>query len=263
MADRRGAVTAVVLAAALLSGWWAVRAAEPPVERLRAEVVRTLPHDRDAFTQGLVVADGALYESLGRYGESRVRRIDLATGDVRTEAWLASTLFGEGLTRVGGRLIQLTWREGRALLWTLPELRAAGERAYQGEGWGLAFDGRRLVMSDGSDRLTFRDPDTFAPLGSVTVTLEGRPVTALNALEWANGAVWANVWGREEVLRIDPAGGRVTAVADASHLLSEEDRAGVDVLNGIAYDPSSGHFWLTGKLWPLLYEVRLVPASSP
>ncbi len=252
----------MVLMLALLGGWRWGATAEPAPERLRVRVLRTLPHDRDAFTQGLVIVDGMLYESVGRYGESRVRRIDLATGDVRTEAWLESGLFGEGLARVGDRLVQLTWREGRALMWTLPDLRPAGERLFQGEGWGLTFDGQHLVMSDGSDRLTFREPATLAPLRTVAVTLAGRPVSALNALEWAEGAVWANVWGREEIYRIDPATGRVSAVADASGLLPEAERDKVDVLNGIAFDPTTRRFWLTGKLWPSLFEVELVASAT-
>lgn len=259
---RRWAWAVGAAAAVLVGGWPARGGAGDAVGRLRVEVVRTLPHDRDAFTQGLVVADGVLYESVGQYGQSRVRRIDLASGAVRTEAWLPGDLFGEGLTRVGDRLVQLTWREGRALLWSLPDLRPVGQLTYQGEGWGLAWDGERLVMSDGSDRLTFRDPATLAPLGHVTVTLEGRPVAGLNALEWAEGAVWANVWGRDEVIRIDPESGRVTAVVDASGLLPTSELEGVDVLNGIAFDSRTGRFWLTGKLWPRLFEVVFVPQDG-
>ncbi len=255
----------MVLVTLGLVGLWRVASAagsRPPVEHLRVKVLRVLPHDRDAFTQGLAVVGGALYESTGQRGESRVRRIDLATGDVRTEAWLPGDLFGEGIAPVGDQLIQLTWQEQRALIWSLPDLRKLGELSYQGEGWGLTYDGARLVMSDGSDILTLRDPKTFAPLGRIAVTLDGEPQRSLNELEWAGGAVWANVWGSERILRIDLATGRVTGVVDASGLLTTAEREGVDVLNGIAWNPASGHFLITGKLWPKLFEVEFVPARS-
>jgi len=262
---RRLWLTAVAAVTVLgLGGLWRMAvAADPPsaVERLRVKVLRVLPHDRDAFTQGLVVVDGWLYESTGQHGDSRVRRIDLSTGDVRTEAWLPSDLFGEGIAPVGDRLVQLTWREQRALLWSLPDLHSQGELGYQGEGWGLTSDGDRLIMSDGSDVLTLRDPETFAPVGRVPVTLRGAPQQSLNELEWARGAVWANVWGSDSILRIDLASGKVTGVVDAAGLLDPADREGADVLNGIAWNPANGHFLITGKLWPKLFEVEFVPAD--
>ncbi len=244
----------------LVGLWHAGSAAgsRPPVERLRVKVLRVLPHDRDAFTQGLVVVGGALYESTGQHGDSRVRRVDLDTGDVRTEAWLPNDLFGEGIAPVGDRLIQLTWREQRALIWSLPDLRMLGELSYQGEGWGLTSDGDRLIMSDGSDVLTLRDPKTFAPVGRIPVTLDGEPQESLNELEWAEGAVWANVWRSDRIVRIDLSSGMVTGVVDASGLLTAAEREGVDVLNGIAWNPANGHFLITGKLWPKLFEVEFV-----
>lgn len=179
---------------------------------------------------------------------------------MRREVRLPGDLFGEGITVTGDRIWQLTWQEGVALerdRETLAELRRV---EYSGEGWGLCFDGTRLVMSDGSDRLTFRDPATFAPTGSVEVRAEGSPVEELNELECVDGQVWANVWRSDQIVRIDPASGQVTAVVDASGLLSPQQRAGTDVLNGIAAVPGTDEFLLTGKLWPAVFRVRFVPA---
>ncbi|MEU6268994.1 glutaminyl-peptide cyclotransferase [Saccharopolyspora shandongensis] len=227
---------------------------------LRAEVISVLPHDRSSFTQGLELAAGTLYEGTGMHGSSLLRATDLATGEVRREARLPAELFGEGITVTGDRIWQLTWQEGVALerdRKTLDELRRV---EYTGEGWGLCFDGSRLVMSDGSDRLTFRDPATFEPVGGVDVRRGGSVVEKLNELECVGDQVWANVWGSDEILRIDPATGQVTAVVDASGLLSSWERAGTDVLNGIAVIPGTDEFLLTGKYWPTIFRVRFVPA---
>lgn len=229
-------------------------------ERLRAEVLATFPHDPEAFTQGLLVHDGLLYESTGRYGHSSLRKVEPETGEVLVERELPSHLFGEGLARVGSRLVQITWQEGIGLLWNLPDLEPGGEVSYRGEGWGLTFDGDRLVMSDGSAWLVFRDPGTFQELDRVLVTLGGRPVPRLNELEWVDGAVWANVWGSSSVMRIDPGTGAVSATADLSELtglLPPEDLRRIDVLNGIAWWPEREAFVVTGKLWPRAFLVRL------
>jgi glutamine cyclotransferase len=238
-----------------------VRSGEP--EALVVQVVRSYPHDRDAFTQGLLYFDGWLYESTGLPGRSTLRRVELETGRVEQQVRLEGSLFGEGLERVGDRLLQLTWQDGRALVWDLRTLRKLREHAYAGEGWGLCFDGKRLVMSDGSDRLTFRDAQSFGRLGEIAVTRLGRPVPQLNELECAQGHVYANVWQRNEIVRVDPASGRVTATIDASGLLTSRERLGTDVLNGIAYLPERGTFLLTGKLWPRLFEVKFVPKAKP
>lgn len=241
----------------------AAQPAAPPVPgaRLRVEVVATYPHDPRAYTQGLLEKDGALYESTGLYGASSVRRVELASGKVQAETRLSAGLFGEGLALVGGNLVQLTWQEGKALLWDAATFRTLGELRYEGEGWGLCFDGRRLVMSDGSDLLTFRDPETFAELGRVQVKREGVPVDRLNELECVGGEIYANRWQLEEIVRLDPGSGQVTATIDAAGLLRGEERARVDVLNGIAYRALTGTFLLTGKFWPKLFEVKFVPAS--
>jgi glutaminyl-peptide cyclotransferase len=232
------------------------------VERLTVKVLAVRPHDPTAYTQGLVWDHGTLYESAGLYGRSSLRQVDPQTGEVLRRLDLPPGFFAEGLAEVGDRLIQLTWKEGVAFVYDRRKFERTGEYHYEGEGWGLCDDGRRLVMSDGSERLTFRDRRTFAPLGGVDVHLDGRPARQLNELECVGGAVYANVWMTDQVLRIDPGGGRVTAVIDAGGLLSAAERAGADVLNGIAYDARNKRFLLTGKLWPKLFEVVFVPAGG-
>ncbi len=229
-------------------------------QRLAVKVISTRPHDTSAYTQGLVWHEGQLYESAGMYGQSSLRQVDPATGEVRRRVDLPQQYFAEGLARVGDRLIQITWKEGVALVYRLSDFQKTGELRYTGEGWGLCYDGKRLVMSDGSDRLVFRDPETFAPVGEVRVRMGGAPVRQLNELECADGAVYANVYQTEDTVRIDPATGEVTAVIDASGLLSAADyRAGAEVLNGIAWMPETKRFLITGKRWPLMFEVELVP----
>jgi glutamine cyclotransferase len=225
------------------------------VERLRVRVVERHPHQRDAFTQGLVWDDGALYESTGVVGHSSLRLVELETGEVLRRREDDASVFAEGLAVVGDLLYQITWRDRRALVFRRGDFSPVREHSYEGEGWGLCHDGTSLVMSDGSDRLAFRDPATFDVRRTVRVTLEGKPVAQLNELECVAGAVWANVWQTDGIVRIDPRDGRVTAVVDASGLLTAEERAGADVLNGIAWMPEKGHFLITGKYWPWLFEV--------
>ncbi|MEM7434862.1 MAG: glutaminyl-peptide cyclotransferase [Myxococcota bacterium] len=231
----------------------------PQVELLRARVVERYPHDVTAFTQGLLWADGALYESTGQYGGSTLRRVRLRDGKVLAERELSPQFFGEGLARVGQRLIQLTWREEVAIVSNLDDLGEERTLQYSGEGWGLCHDGEALVMSNGSATLTFRDPDSMAIRGRVTVRRDGVPVSQLNELECVDGTVYANVWRRQEILRIDPSTGEVTGVIDARGLLSSREAFAADVLNGIAYRTDTGTFLLTGKYWPALFEVEFVP----
>lgn len=237
----------------------AARGVEPAPERLVPRVLSIRPHDPTAYTQGLLWHEGSLYESTGLYGSSSLRRVDPETGVVLQEVELPPRYFAEGLALAGDRLIQITWQEGKAFVYDRETFERVGELGYTGEGWGLCQDGERLVMSDGSDRLTFRDPRTFEPVGSVRVTRAGRPVRYLNELECVDGSVYANVWQSEEILKIDLASGRVTAVVDASNLLLPQERPGLDVLNGIAWNPETGTFFLTGKLWPKTFEVRFEP----
>jgi glutamine cyclotransferase len=228
-------------------------------ELLRPQVLAELPHDTRAFTQGLELGpDGALYEGTGLEGRSQLREVDPATGGVRRSVPLPGKLFGEGITVMGDRIWQLTWKDGVALEWDRASLTLLRQVQIDGEGWGLCHDGDRLVRSDGSNRLRFHDPVTFAETGSVAVTLDGEPVNELNELECVDGQVWANVWQTDRIVRIDPADGHVTAVVDASGLLDDRRRAGTDVLNGIA-SLGNGEYLLTGKLWPSYFRVRLTP----
>ena len=231
------------------------------VEKLRIEVLAKYPHDPAAFTQGLEWREGALFESTGLEGRSGVRLVDPISGKVMQKTQLPATMFGEGLALVGEKLIQLTWRNGVALVYDAATLKQTGEMRYDGEGWGLAYDGKHLVMSDGSPVLQWRRADDFGVVTTRTVTLSGAPLASLNELEYARGALWANVWQQDRIVRIDPASGHVTGVVAAGGLLTSAERARADVLNGIAYDKTSDRFYITGKLWPWLFEVRFVPAK--
>ncbi len=223
-------------------------------------MVATYPHDPEAFTQGLVFEDGRLFESTGLRGSSTLREVDLETGTVVRSIDLDDRYFGEGLELVDDRLIQLTWQSQTAFVHDRDTFELLGTFEYPTEGWGLCRDGDRLVMSDGSPELVFRDPDTFESAGSVTVTLDGQPVEGLNELECVDGDVWANVWLTDTIVRIDPGSGTVTGVVDASELEADRPADDSGVLNGIAYDEATGRLQVTGKLWSTVYEVEFVPA---
>ncbi|HYC68362.1 glutaminyl-peptide cyclotransferase [Brevundimonas sp.] len=257
---------AAVLAALLLAA--APVAAAGPVRTQAVEpvfygyqVVRVRPHDREAFTQGLAYVGGILFESTGRY-PSTVRRVRLDDGVVEQRVELSPDLFGEGLTEIDGRLITLTWHDGKGFVWNAADLSRLGEFPLEGEGWGLTDDGRRLIVSDGTPVLRFLDPATMTETGRVQVTFRGRPLPRLNELEWIDGEVWANVWTQDAIVRIDPATGVVTGVVDLTGLLP--DRTGMqpadDVLNGIAWDSAGRRLFVTGKNWPSLFEIRLTEA---
>ncbi|GAA3813506.1 glutaminyl-peptide cyclotransferase [Streptomyces chiangmaiensis] len=231
------------------------------IEHLRVKVLATLPHDRRAFTQGLEMASGTLYESTGISGRSSVRA-GLPGRKPNVRVALRAPLFGEGVTVLGRTLWHLTWRNRVAIerdARTLAELRRV---PYPDEGWGVCLqrDRHRLVTSDGSSRLTFRDPRTLAKTGEVTVTEGTRPVTELNELECVGGAVYANVLFSDRIVRIDPATGAVTASIDASGLLHDDETVGGAVLNGIAAVPGTDQFLVTGKFWPRMFRVEFVPA---
>lgn len=233
---------------------------DPAPERLRVRVVRTYPHAPDAFTQGLLWHDGFLYESTGLYGESSLRKVALETGVVLERRDLERNIFAEGLALVGNELVQLSWQEHIAHVFSVDSFRSLRTFDYEGEGWGLCFDGNHLVMSDGSDRLFFRDPRTFEiARPELEVRMSGAPVHRLNELECVGDVIWANVWETDQIVRIDARTGRVTAVALMHGLLTPEERRDADVLNGIAYSPERGHFLVTGKLWPRIFEIELLP----
>ena len=236
----------------------------PGAARWTVEILERLPHDPAAFTQGLEMADGVLYESTGLYGLSSLRRVDPATGAVTAETAVDEDLFGEGLTVVGDQIVQLTWKAGRALVYDRTTLELVGEFGYEGEGWGLCRSGGELVMSDGSDRLARRDPESFELIGTVAVASAGVVVDRLNELECVDGLVIANVWQTRELVVIDLADGRVTAVIDGQPLIDDiaaaSDPDDIDVLNGVAA-LGDGTFLMTGKLWPLMYRVKVVEAG--
>ena len=238
-------------------------ATEDEIDRFLPDVLSVRPHDPEAFTQGLLIEDGRLFESTGLYGRSTVREVDPVTGAIVRQAALDASLFGEGLELVGDRLVMLTYREGTALVFARDSFTQVGEFAYATEGWGLCLDGDRLVMSDGTARLVFRDPETFAEIGSVAVTLDGRPVERINELECVDGAVWANIWLTDLIYRIDPISGAVTGIVDAGGLLAEPVAREGAVLNGIAFDERTETWLLTGKLWPAMFEVRFEPVPAP
>jgi len=257
----------LLLAVALLAGCSANTSAAPPegaviAENLHPEIVRELPHDPTAFTQGLEISDGTLFESTGLVGRSWVRSTSLGTGAQLAHSDLARPMFGEGITVAGDTVWQITWKDGVAIARDRNTLAQQRQVEYDGEGWGLCTQADRLVMSNGSDTLTFRDPVTFEATGSVDVTLDGRPVDQLNELECASdGFVYANVWQTDRILRIDPATGVVVGRIDAGNLkdaLPAGERGGIDVLNGIAQIPGTDRFLVTGKLWPRMFEVRFV-----
>lgn len=253
-------VLALCLVLLLLAAGCGAVTSGSEVERLRPVVLAELPHDTAAFTQGLEVAGPVLYEGTGLAGRSELRELDATTGAVRCAVPLPDDLFGEGITVVGDRIWQLTWRDGVALEWDRAELTLRRRVRLDGEGWGLCHDGSRLVRSDGSARLFFHDPITFAARGQLDVRLNGRPVTGLNELECTDGEVWANVWPTERIVRIDPTDGRVTAVVEAGELRDAVRGADVDVLNGIAA-VGEGEYLLTGKNWPITFRVRFATMS--
>lgn len=231
-----------------------------PAERLTVKVVAQYPHDPGAFTQGLLLADGRLYESTGLVGRSSLREVRLEDGVVLLQRDVPPPYFAEGLALVGDELLQLTWQHGTLLRYDRASLEPRGETSYEGEGWGLCYDGAVLWMSDGSATLTKRDARSFASLGTVEVKLDGKPLTQLNELECVNGLVYANVWLRDDIARIDPSTGRVTGIIDASSLRAALRITGNDaVLNGVAYDDERDLFLVTGKLWPALFAVRFEP----
>ncbi len=225
------------------------------------EVVRSLPHDPGASTQGLLLHDGTFYESTGQYGESTLRQVDVETGEVVRLLEISDEYFGEGLARVGNELIQLTWQENVAFVYDLDSFDLVRTIEYEGEGWGVCYDGDALFMSNGTAILHRRDPRSFEILDSYEVTLDDAPVRNLNELECVGDAVYANVYQTDRILQIDKTTGRVLAEFDGSTLepTGGRPRNARAVLNGIAFNPDSGTFYVTGKLWSSMFEVRFLP----
>ena len=254
-----GGTSAIVLAIAA-AGLLACGPGGPPRDY---SIVQQVPHDPQAYTQGLVYQDGVLYESVGEYGRSGLRRVTLATGAVEASVQLTPDRFGEGLALLNGRLYQLTWKSKVGYVYDAATLGLVDSFAYTGEGWGLATDGKALIMSDGTPTLRFIDPATFAVLRQVEVTSEGAPVKELNELEFVKGELFANIYRSDFIIRIDPASGEVRQWINLAGLLSSDERTpNLDVLNGIAYDEVSGNLWVTGKRWPAMFEISIKREAS-
>jgi glutaminyl-peptide cyclotransferase len=220
-------------------------------------IVRTYPHDPGAFTQGLQYVDGFLYEGTGMTGRSSIRKVDLETGKVLQQRDLARAYFGEGITLWQSQIIQLTWQSNVAFVYDKATFAPQRTFSYKGEGWGITHDGVNLIMSDGTDELRVLDPQTFAEKRRIKVTAVGTPLRHLNELEYVKGEILANVWTTDSIARIAPDSGRVVGYIDLRGLLSRAEAANVDVLNGIAYDAPNDRLFVTGKLWPKLFEIRI------
>lgn len=253
-----------------------------PVPTYTYQIVKSYPHDAKAFTQGLIFRDGFLYEGTGEYdGESTLRKVEISTGKVLQKFQLRREIFGEGLTAIGDKLYQISWRNGLAWEYNLSDFKMLREITYTGEGWGLTTDGTQLIMSDGTHLLKFIDPQTFKTTRTIPVMQEnGKPLYLLNELEWVKGEIWANIWHSEHtetgttqgrmpnlgrpntIARIDPASGQVTGWIDLANI-SPDDQDTEDesenTLNGIAYDEAGDRIFVTGKNWKKLYEIKVVP----
>jgi glutamine cyclotransferase len=232
-----------------------------PVSTYAYTITETLPHNDTAFTQGLFISDGMLYEGTGGKGTSYLRKMELATGKVLQEQKLADDLFGEGITRLGDRIYQLTWKAGKGFVYDAESFKRVGSFAYKGEGWGLTNDGEQLIVSDGTAVLRFIHPDTFEKSHSIQVRERGRALPNLNELEYINGKIWANVWRREAIAVIDPVSGRVEAWLNLRKL--DAGNKDHDVLNGIAWDADAGKLYVTGKQWSRLYQLEVEEPSVP
>ena len=243
------------------------RTPRPGLEKLQLEIIAVYPHDPTAYTEGLVYDNGLLYESTGSYPASTLstlREVKLKTGEVLRTFLLQPEFYAEGLALINGQLVQLTWQQSTAFLYDRSTFESKSTFSYDGEGWGLCFDGTYFFMSDGTPTITVRDPGTFAPISTIEVQLQGEPVLEINELECVGEELYANVWHTENILRTDKNTGRVNGVIDASGLLmpDEATQAGPEGwLNGIAYNADKDTFYITGKLWPKLFEVRFVPAE--
>jgi glutamine cyclotransferase len=233
--------------------------AEEPVPIYSYKIVGVYPHDRGAYTQGLIFEDGVLYEGTGLKGRSSLRRVELETGQVQQLLDLPQQFFGEGITLYGDKIYQLTWKENTGFIYDRESFEQLGVFHYPTQGWGLTHDGQHLIMSDGTPTLHFLDPETVEKAGEIQVHYQGAPVNSLNELEYVEGQVYAHVYRTDLVVRIDPQTGEVVGVIDLAGLLEPEDLdPPVDVLNGIAYDEANGRLFVTGKLWPKLFEIELV-----
>ena len=241
----------------------ALTLSQPLPKHFGYKVLAEYPHSEQAYTQGLEFSGPFLFESTGRYGRSTVQKRQLHSQQALALANLHPSLFGEGLTILGERLYQLTWRAGKALVFDAKSLQLLANFDYQGQGWGLCNNGQQLIMSDGSDQLRFINPDSFATVHSLSVTENGNPLYNLNELEWIQGYIFANIWQSNRIVIIAPDSGQVLSSIDLNGLLPDSLRtSNTDVLNGIAYDPIQQRLLVTGKNWPRLYHIELIPQNA-
>jgi glutamine cyclotransferase len=245
------------------NGEYPEHSAKPqPVTVYSYEIVNTYPHDNGAFTQGLVFEDNFIYEGTGLYGKSSLRKLDLETGRVLQSYELPAQYFGEGITVFQDIIIQLTWKSNTGFVYDRNDFKRLRNFTYATEGWGLTHDGERLIMSDGTSTLHFLDPETFGIIGHIEVFKNDTPIDNLNELEYINGQIYANIWQTDYIAIIAPQSGQVSGWIDLSGLLSSQHYSEpVDVLNGIAYDATNDRLLVTGKLWPRLFEIKLVPVE--
>jgi len=253
--ERLSGLTVVAITLALCP---ALAAQQAPIERYGFTVLERVPQNRDNFVQGLQIVGDTLYVGTGLNGESRLLEYGFPAMELRRQVELPANLFGEGVTRLDDRIYQLTYRARRLLVYDAETFTQVATARISTEGWGITHDGDSLIYSDGSAALYFVAPEDFSVRRTLTVTLNGRPLPRLNELEYVDGQIWANVWTADQIVRIEPENGTVTAIADLRGLLASEDRArDTDVLNGIAWDERTRALWVTGKRWPWIYRIRL------
>ena len=234
----------------------------PATPEYTYQVINTFPHDPEAFTQGLEYRDGVLYEGTGQNGKSTVRKVALETGAVLHQVAIPEKYFGEGITIAQDRLIELTWQHGTGFVYDLGRFQLLSTFSYPGEGWGLTHNAGIVYMSDGTPQIRLWDAATLAEKSRITVKDGDQPVPELNELEWVKGEIYANVWQTDRIVRISPSDGKVTGWIDLTGLLTPAERAHTDVLNGIAYDAEKDRLFVTGKLWPKLFEIKVIKKAQ-
>ncbi|UTW55585.1 glutaminyl-peptide cyclotransferase [Kordiimonas sp. SCSIO 12610] len=253
-------VACIVFSLAVFLNFTGTLSAQDQIPRYGYKIINSFPHDPNAFTQGLLIENGVLYESTGLYGESSVRRVALETGQVEQKYNISRRYFGEGIVNWKDKLFVLSWRKQTGFVLGKNTFRVERQFHYRGEGWGITQNGEHLIMSDGTNKLRYLDPEKFNEVKEISVTFEGNPVQKINELEWVNGEIFANVWQSDLILRIDPETGAVKGILDLTGILPDgtvPDRRN-NVLNGIAYDADTNRLFVTGKKWPTLFEIQIV-----